>query len=610
MKRRFIAVLLTAALVAGSSLTVCAAEEEISILENYEEPVEEAEVEIAEAEIAETEMAETEAEANPEPEADETENVAEEVVNIEETAKQAAFFGTDENGIKYELADGVLTVSGNGAIGRVNDVADERNNKLSPDDIKSVIIEDGITEIGANAFAGCENLSAVSIPDSVTEIGQFAFGGCKNLSTVTIPGSVKETGVMAFTSCGLKSVIISEGVQEISTSSFSACKNLTAISIPNSVAKIDLWAFTGCGFTTISIPDGVTEIGQEAFAGCPLTEIVIPGSVTKMASAFKGCENLTKVTLPDGISKIEVRTFEGCRELKEIAIPDSVTEIAYGAFENCESLPEITIPASVKSIGGSAFAECVGLQSITFKGNAPEISEDFPGKGLLYGDVGEPFHNVKATAYYPVGNRTYTDELKASYGTELKWEEQMPELSFTDVNTEDWYYEAAGFVFSRGIMKGMNDAEFGPSVKLSRAQFATILYRIEGEPPVEYDSGAFPDVADNQFYTQAAMWAKNSEVITGYDNGDFGPADEITREQMAVMMYRYAGKLKLDTSARDELGGFPDAEKVSPFADEAVKWAVGEGLIKGDGGNINPQGKAERAQCATIIMRFLNGYTM
>ena len=99
-----------------------------------------------------------------------------------------------------------------------------------------------------------------------------------------------------------------------------------------------------------------------------------------------------------------------------------------------------------------------------------------------------------------------------------------------------------------------------------------------------------------------------TEVITGYDNGDFGPAYEIIREQMAAMMYRYANKLKLDTSARDGLGGFPDAEKVSSFADEAVKWAVGEGLNKDDGGNINPQGKAERVQCATIIMRFLEAY--
>ena len=183
-------------------------------------------------------------------------------------------------------------------------------------------------------------------------------------------------------------------------------------------------------------------------------------------------------------------------------------------------------------------------------------------------------------------------------------------LPFTDVHEGDWYQQAAGFVYSRGIMTGMNETEFGPSVKLSRGQFATILYRMEGEPEAWYDAAVFPDVSDGQFYTRPAMWAKDSGVVSGYDDGRFGPADEITREQMAVMMYRYANMLGLDTSAEGDMSGFPDAELVSPFADREMKWAVGAGLIKGDGGNVNPQGTAERAQCATIIMRFMEGYRL
>ncbi len=181
-------------------------------------------------------------------------------------------------------------------------------------------------------------------------------------------------------------------------------------------------------------------------------------------------------------------------------------------------------------------------------------------------------------------------------------------MSFTDVNDIDWYYDAADFVFSRGIMTGMTDTEFGPSVKLSRAPFATILYRMEGEPEVAYDPAAFPDVREGQFYTAPAIWAKSTGVISGYEDGRFGPADEITREQMAVMMYRYANMLGLDTSAEGDMSGFPDAGQISPFAERKVNWAVGAGLIKGDGGNVNPQGTAERAQCATIIMRFMDGY--
>lgn len=217
---------------------------------------------------------------------------------------------------------------------------------------------------------------------------------------------------------------------------------------------------------------------------------------------------------------------------------------------------------------------------------------------------------MTATAYYPSANPTYTEEIRAAYGSGLTWKEEkdMPEMSFTDVNEIDWYYDAANFVFSRGIMTGMNDSEFAPSGKLSRAQFATILYRMEEEPGMVYDAEAFPDVKDGQFYTAPAMWAKNYSIIKGYEDGRFGPADEITREQMAVIMYRYANELRLDTLAEGDMSAFPDAGQVSPFAEKEMKWAVGEGLITGDRGNINPQGTAERAQCAMIIKRFMEGY--
>ncbi len=184
------------------------------------------------------------------------------------------------------------------------------------------------------------------------------------------------------------------------------------------------------------------------------------------------------------------------------------------------------------------------------------------------------------------------------------------ESPFTDVTVDNWYYDAAGFVYERGIMTGMNETEFGPGVKLSRAQFATILYRMEGEPEAAYDPSAFPDVADGQFYTAAAMWAKSTGVISGYEDGRFGPADEITREQMAVMMYRYANMLGLDTSMEGDMSGFPDAGQISPFADKEMKWAVGKGLVRGNGGMVDSQGQAERAQCATIIMRFMEGYRL
>lgn len=179
-----------------------------------------------------------------------------------------------------------------------------------------------------------------------------------------------------------------------------------------------------------------------------------------------------------------------------------------------------------------------------------------------------------------------------------------PTGDFTDVTSNDWFKDYVGYVNEKGLMRGLNETTFGPAQLLSRAQFAVILHRMEGEPEVAYEA-IFPDVpATGVFFTEAAMWANANKIITGYDNGNFGPADNITREQMAVMMYRYAKAEGFDTSKAADLTTFPDASSVSAFAKEAIAWAIGEGLITGDQGNINPQGNASRAVCATIITRF------
>lgn len=183
-----------------------------------------------------------------------------------------------------------------------------------------------------------------------------------------------------------------------------------------------------------------------------------------------------------------------------------------------------------------------------------------------------------------------------------------PELPFVDVDDESWFADAVEFVYTHGIMTGFDSNHFGPAELLSRGQFVTILYRLEGEPEVEYSSSAFKDVEDGVFYSDAAMWAKETKVITGYDDGNFGPSNYITREQMAVIMFRYAQYKGFDTTARDNLSKFPDRNSVSAFAKEGISWAVGTGLITGDQGKINPQGNAGRAQTATIIQRFMTKY--
>ena len=181
-------------------------------------------------------------------------------------------------------------------------------------------------------------------------------------------------------------------------------------------------------------------------------------------------------------------------------------------------------------------------------------------------------------------------------------------LPYEDVSEGDWYYNYVKDVYNLKLMTGLNETTFGPSENLARAQFAVILYRMAGEPQVEYND-AFKDVPDGQWYSKAISWASENGIITGYtDSGLFGISDNINREQMATILYRYSESKEYGMKG-DDISGYPDAGSVNTFAQEAMEWAVGENLIKGNDGKLDPQGSAVRAQCATIIDRFVD-YTI
>ena len=181
-------------------------------------------------------------------------------------------------------------------------------------------------------------------------------------------------------------------------------------------------------------------------------------------------------------------------------------------------------------------------------------------------------------------------------------------LPFTDVKGADWFYNYVESTYWTGLMTGKTESTFAPNEKLARAQFALILYRMEGSPEVNTDKAAFAD-AGADWYKDAVIWASQNGIITGYsDTGLFGPADPITREQMATIMYRYTKYKQWPVDQTTELSAYPDASKVSSFAQNSVAWAVANGIISGNNGNLDPQGSAVRAQAATIITRFIDAY--
>ena len=184
--------------------------------------------------------------------------------------------------------------------------------------------------------------------------------------------------------------------------------------------------------------------------------------------------------------------------------------------------------------------------------------------------------------------------------------EQDPpkEMHFTDVGSDSWYFNSVQYVFDKSIMTGMTDTYFGAGENLARAQFTLMLYRMEGSPEVTF-TNTFKDIYAGDWYADAVIWANRNGIVTGYTTTQtFGPADPITREQMATMMHRYAKFKGQNVSQKVDLGIYPDAEKVSPYAYDAMQWTVANGIIIGDGGLLNPQKNTNRAVCATIIMRY------
>lgn len=304
---------------------------------------------------------------------------------------------------------GTLTISGTGEMeepsGSAYDYYPWLKNSKS---IRKVVIEHGVTSVGANAFDVCTSLIFVSIPVSVTSIGSEAFLFCYSLQSVTMADSVTSIGETAFGFCDkLKSVKLSKNLTSIPAELFFDCESLQFVEIPESVISIGSYAFGGCkALQTVEIPASVTSIEEEAFFYCPCLETVVIQNGVKClkGDAFAGC-GFTSIYIPESVTAIEGNPFDQCNKLvsieiapdhlylelidnalftktdkrlicytsglrtKEYIVPDGTTGIESCAFYGQDELESIVIPASVTSIGGAAFSKCDKLIATVIKGS-------------------------------------------------------------------------------------------------------------------------------------------------------------------------------------------------------------------------------------------------
>ena len=308
--------------------------------------------------------------------------------------------GTCGENVQWSYSsDGTLTITGSGAI---NDYA-AGETPWSSYTVKNVIIEDGITHIGANAFSLCKTLQSITLPANVN-VDEVAFAGCEAIAelnvTTTQPqlmgsrpavilkdciGDVRFTiqdGITlqqyAFSEChGLTSIKIEGNLKETPFYGFFYCSKLRSVELPDSLTRIGSGSFSNCdSLETIKIPDNVTTISDYAFSGCDkLDNVVLPEKVSYIGNnAFAYCKSLKNITIPKDISWIMQSTFKGCTSLQYFPFENlnKLTSIDEEAFSGCEKLTEVNLPDTVQYIDSSAFAG-TGLTSLTIPRNAERV---------------------------------------------------------------------------------------------------------------------------------------------------------------------------------------------------------------------------------------------
>ena len=311
--------------------------------------------------------------------------------------------GTWGNNLEWMLdKQGVLTVSGSG---NMDDFDGSSTNAWlkHQGDITSLVVQDGVTSVGSDAFFRCTNLISVSFPNSLKTIRKHSFFGCTNLESITIPDSLITIEEVPFSECSkLTTIIVSDNhpyysvVDDVLFNKektviciFPEGKKDSQYSIPNSVKTIQNGAFTNCvNLQSINIPDSVDAIGMYAFEGCTnLKSIVFPRNIQILEyCVLHGCSKLSSVVLPEKLKTISTLAFCWCENLAEIDIPEGITTIQYGAFDSCKKLSKLSLPKSVSRIDENAFNGCYSLKTIDYTGtkeNQKEINIVSAGNSAL-----------------------------------------------------------------------------------------------------------------------------------------------------------------------------------------------------------------------------------
>ena len=529
--------------------------------------------------------------------------------------------------------------------------------------LTDVTICEGVQSIGDSAFSNCFSLTSVTLPESVRDIDECAFYNCGSLARVIIPESVTSIGYSAFYGCGdLKAVCFMGDAPELGEDAFKTYNSGTGMSdrIPDLVlyyieGKSGWTSPTWNGYPTATWDgESIQHVhSYEESVVAPTCESngytthickvcgdrYTDGYVEALGHDF--CEWIETLAATCTEEGYEISVCSRCDAIKERAIP---------AKGHTEVLDE-AVAATCTETGKTEGKHCSVCNTVFIEQETtPALGHDFGAwtqtKAPTCTEKGEEKRTCSRcseTETREIAVKEHTVVIDAAVeatctaagktegkhcsacNTVLLAQEVIPALGhayengvcvrcgeedpnaqpveFVDAPKTAWYAEAVTYAVRNGLMNGVGGGKFDPEGAMTRAMLVTVLWRYEGAP-IE-GSNIFSDAPNGQWYTDAVAWAAANGIVGGVGNGRFDPEGSITREQMATILHRYAEKKGLNTSKRDDLGGFPDGEKVQSWARDAMQWVVAEGIINGSDGKLLPQGNATRAQVATILMRFI-----
>ena len=341
----------------------------------------------------------------------------------------------------------------------------------------------------------------------------------------------------------------------------------------------------------IKLSTGSTKLDKEVFeelAGRDVTlEISLPGGVSWTVNGQDIPENADLTDLDLGVT------------LDASTIPVSVVNTITGAVD--------TIQISLKHDGEFGF-------TMTLSAPLGKTNAGYWANLYWYNERTEELEFQQAARIARDGTAEFDLDHASDYAIVIDDRSHEPvDLPFNDVPESYWAYDAIQYVYGEGLMAGTSGSAFSPEGTTTRGQIVTILWRLSGSPVVNYLMD-FDDVDPAAYYAEAIRWATSEGIAGGYGGGVFGPDDPITREQLAVMLHRYAQHEGFDVSIGEDTNilSYADAFTVSEYAVSALQWACGAGIISGtgDGSTLTPQGEATRAQAAVMLMRFCEEYVV